>query len=250
MSGIGKEFMEKTKYRYLVQSDQMKGLPPPSLELNHEISKEIIDLPDPKSETLKNVTVHEAIDNRKSIRQYSSEPMSIGEVSFLLWSTQGIKEVVQNYITLRTVPSAGARHALETYLLVNNISNVQSGLYRFLPLEYKIIREVDDSDMAERIGEACFHQNFVNTSAVTFIWTAVVYRMKWRYGERGYRYLHLDAGHVCQNLYLAAESIDCGVCAIAAFSDDDMNALLNIDGVEQFAIYIATVGKKQRSKEY
>jgi SagB-type dehydrogenase family enzyme len=74
--------------------------------------------------------------------------------------------------------------------------------------------------------------------------------MKWRYGERGYRYLYLDAGHVCQNLYLAAESINCGVCAIAAFSDDDMNSLLKIDGVEQYVIYLATVGKKHPSLDY
>ncbi len=177
MSGIGKEFIEKTKYRYLIQSDQIKGIPPPSLELNHATSKEIIDLPDPKNATVKNVAIHEAIGKRRSIRQYSSEPLSIGELSFLLWCTQGVKEVVQNFSTLRTVPSAGARHALETYLLVNNASNVQSGLYRFLPLEHSIIREVIDSDLFERIGEACFRQNFVNTSAATFIWTAVVYRM-------------------------------------------------------------------------
>ena len=244
MSGIGKDFIEKTKYRYLIQSDQMKGIPPPSLEKNHAISKEIIDLPDPTNVTVKNVAVHEAIDKRRSIRQYSSEPLSIGELSFLLWCTQGVKEVVQNYSTFRTVPSAGARHALETYILVNNVSNVQSGLYRFLPLEHSIVREVVDSNLSEQIGEACFRQNFVNTSAATFIWTAVVYRMKWRYGERAYRYLLLDAGHVCQNLYLAAESINCGVCAVAAFSDDDMNALLDIDGIEQFVIYLATLGKK------
>jgi SagB-type dehydrogenase family enzyme len=259
MSGIGKEFIEKTKHRYLDQSDQMKGFPPPSLELNHSVIRDTVDhenndqkvidsgiigLPDPKTVPIDNVATHEAIDKRRSIRQYSSEPLSVGELSFLLWCTQGVKEVAQNYYTLRTVPSAGARHALETYLLVNNVTNLQSGLYRFLPIEHSIVREAFDSDLSERIGEACYSQNFINSSAVTFIWTAVVYRMKWRYGERGYRYLLLDAGHVCQNLYLAAKSVKCGVCAVAAYSDDDMNAILNIDGVEQFVIYLAAVGKK------
>ncbi len=79
---------------------------------------------------------------------------------------------------------------------------------------------------------------------MTFAWTVDSYRMTWRYGERGYRYLHLDAGHVCQNLYLAAESVDCGVCAIAAFDDEAANRLLGLDGEEQFVIYFATVGKK------
>ena len=81
-------------------------------------------------------------------------------------------------------------------------------------------------------------------AAVVFIWTAVPYRMTWRYGERGFRDLHLDAGHVCQNLYLAAEATGCGTCAIAAFDDDDMNAILGINGSDQFVIYLATVGKK------
>ena len=84
----------------------------------------------------------------------------------------------------------------------------------------------------------------VAASAVTFIWVAVVHRMAWRYGQRGYRYLHLDAGHACQNLYLAAESVGCGVCAIAAFDDEDVSRVLGLDGEDQFAIYVATVGKK------
>jgi SagB-type dehydrogenase family enzyme len=101
-----------------------------------------------------------------------------------------------------------------------------------------------ESDIADKVAEACPRQKFVKTSAVTFIWTAVAYRMKWRHGERGYRFLHLDAGHVCQNLYLSAEAIDCGVCAVGVFSDDDLNRLLDVDGENQFVIYIATVGKK------
>lgn len=88
----------------------------------------------------------------------------------------------------------------------------------------------------------------VKNSAVTFFWAAVTYRMGWRYGERGYRYLFLDAGHVCQNLYLAAEAVGCGVCAIAAFEDDTLNQLLGLDGVEQFAVYVATAGRKIPSK--
>ena len=99
--------------------------------------------------------------------------------------------------------------------------------------------------MAERVSAACLGQRFVMASAATFIWTAVPYRMAWRYGERGYRYMHVDVGHVCQNLYLAAEAIGSGACAIGAFNDDQLNELLNIDGEEHFTIYVATVGKKR-----
>lgn len=95
-----------------------------------------------------------------------------------------------------------------------------------------------------RVAAGCLNQQHILKSAVTFLWTAVPDRMTWRYGERGYRYLHLDAGHVCQNLYLAALSVGCGVCAIAAFDDAAMNRLLGIGGEEQFLIYVAMVGKK------
>jgi len=100
-------------------------------------------------------------------------------------------------------------------------------------------------NIAEQIVEASLKQGQIKNSAVTLIWFAVGYRTVYRYGDRGYRYMHLDAGHVCQNLYLAAESIGCGVCAIAAFEDDKLNAVLGLDGVDQFVIYIGTVGKKK-----
>ncbi|MBM3238933.1 SagB/ThcOx family dehydrogenase [Candidatus Poribacteria bacterium] len=241
---IGKEFMEKTKYHYLAQSDQMKGLQQPPLELEYDRTKTVIDLPKPQEIRVKSISLREAIENRRSIRRYSQKPLTMEELSYLLWCTQGVKEVAQGHATFRTVPSAGARHAFETYILVNNVEGLQSGIYRFLAIEHKLIEMDTDPNIADQMVEACFGQAFVKTSAVTFVWTAVAYRMKWRYGERGYRYMHLDAGHVCQNLYLSAESINSGVCAIAAFSDDDMNRLLKLDGENQFVIYIATVGKK------
>jgi len=245
---IGKEFMEKTKYHYLAQSDQMKGLQQPPLELEYDKTKTVIDLPKLQEIKVKNISLREAIENRRSIRRYSKKSLTMEELSYLLWCTQGVKEVAQGHATFRTVPSAGARHAFETYILVNNVEGLQSGIYRFLAIEHKLIEMDTDLNIANRMVEACFGQVFVKTSAVTFVWTAVAYRMKWRYGERGYRYMHLDAGHVCQNLYLSAEAIDCGVCAIAAFSDDDMNRLLKLDGESQFVIYIATVGKIEGKK--
>jgi SagB-type dehydrogenase family enzyme len=133
---------------------------------------------------------------------------------------------------------------LETYLCANNVSGLTPGLYRFLALEHALVEENPRADFADRLAEACLGQETVKTCAATFIWTALVYRMTYRYGERGYRYLYLDAGHVCQNLYLAAEAIGCGACALAAFSDDDVNRLLGLDGESRFAIYLGTVGKR------
>ncbi|MBD3206500.1 SagB/ThcOx family dehydrogenase [Candidatus Bathyarchaeota archaeon] len=240
---IGKEFMEKTKYQYLEKSDQIKGLPQPPLELP-QTEKPVTDLPEPDSVELMEVSVNEAINNRVSVRSYSEKALSLKELSYLLWSTQGVKDVVQRPSTLRTVPSAGARHCFETFILVNRVIGLDPGLYRFIAIDHKL-QEVNLSpEISEKVTKACFNQRFVKQSAVTFIWTAVAYRMIWRYGERGYRYMHLDAGHVCQNLYLSADTIDSGVCAIAAFYDDQLNNLLGIDGEDQFAIYVAALGKK------
>lgn len=243
MSSIGKEFMEKTKFQHLDRSDQSRNIPQPPLEMEYDASRPVRDLPEPENIKIRSFDMRQAIEGRRSIRTYSKEPLTIEELSYLLWVTQGVVKVTPG-ATFRNVPSAGARHALETYLLINNVRDVPEGIYRFLAMDHKLVEINTDPDIADRVTEGCSGQDFIKKSAVTFIWVADAYRMKWRYGERGYRYLHLDAGHACQNLYLSAGSVDCGVCAIAAFSDDDMNDLLELDGVERFVIYIATVGKK------
>lgn len=240
----GKNFLENTKYEKMGISDQMKGVQPPPLELEPNPSKPTKDLPEQESLEPLPTTIQEAINNRQSLRQYSNMPLKMKELAFLLWSTQGVKQVIPKYATLRTVPSAGARHALETYLLINRIEGLTQGLYHFLATDFQLQEVEQGEGLATALTDACFGQKYVRESAVTFIWVADHYRMTWRYGDRGYRYIFLDAGHVCQNLYLAAEAVGCGVCAIAAFSDDRINEILHLDGDEQFVIYIATLGKK------
>lgn len=244
MQEIGKDFMKLTRFQYLGKAPQTDGYPQPPLQKEPDDAIEVIELPAPNTVHVRDIPLRRAIEHRTSVRSYSDKPLTLNELSYLLWCTQGVKETIENVVTFRTVPSAGARHALETYLLINNVQGLEPGLYRFLAIGHKLLQLDIETDMAKEITEACLGQDFVKKSAVTFIWTAVVYRMKWRYGERGYRYLHLDAGHACQNLYLSAEAIDCGVCAIGAFLDDDMNELLDLDGEHEFVIYIATVGKK------
>jgi SagB-type dehydrogenase family enzyme len=244
MKKIGKEFIEFTKDQYDVESDQMKGVPQPPLELPRDISAELIVLPKFNKESFKDISLFDAVIHRQSIRKYSEQALNLEELSVLLWCTQGVKQIINTRATRRTVPSAGARHAFETYLLINKVDSLKSGLYRYMALEHSLAEVKFDEDIADKITAACMGQGFVKTSAVTFIWTAVTERMTWRYNERGYRYLHLDAGHVCQNLYLAAEALECGCCAIAAYNDDELNEIIGIDSDKQFAIYIATVGKR------
>ncbi len=244
-NNTGKNFIEQTYYEAMEQPDQQKGRPQPQLQEDYDKSAELIELPAPESFELPPIDFKEIVYNRRSVRKYEKMPLTLEELSYLLWLSQGVKKVVPGKATFRTVPSAGARHAFETYLLVNNVENLKPGLYKFIALEHKLILLPAPKNIADQVAEGCLGQNFVKTCAATFIWTADVYRMAWRYGQRGYRYLHLDAGHVCQNLYLAAETINCGVCAIAAFDDKVLNSILNLDGENKFVIYLATAGKKK-----
>ena len=197
MNTIGKEFIEKTKYKYLDISDQTKGYEPPPLEAGYHKSVAIIALPDPRTFKELKIGIREAVEKRTSIREYSKRPLNTDELSYLLWCTQGVKEIIPGVGTLRTVPSAGARHPLETYLLVNNIYQMRSGLYRFLALEHKLVQVEAISDVSNRMKKAFLDQEMVTDSAVMFIWVATIYRTTWRYSERGYRYIFLDAGHAC-----------------------------------------------------
>lgn len=244
MDGIGEQFLEGTKYQNMGKSEHSKRLPQPPLTLEWDRAKTPIPLPRPAGIPLGAMSVREAIEARRSLRSYAPRPLGLEELSYLLWCTQGVQQVVPGIRTMRTVPSAGARHAFETLLLINNVSGLDPGLYRFLALDHALLEENLAPDCADRLVEACLGQEFIKSCAATFIWTAEVARMKYRYGERGYRYLHLDAGHVCQNLYLAAEAIGCGACAVAAFADDEVNEVLGLDGVSRFAIYLGAVGKR------
>lgn len=243
-SSIGQEFIEKTKYPYCPESAQSKGLPQPPLELLPSNGLQTIILPEVASLQFPSADLRETIENRTSVRNYDPAGIDLEMLSFLLWLTQGVKKVSKRPATARTVPSAGARHAFETRLLVNTVKGLPAGLYHFSAIQHQLIRLPAPDDIANRITQACLGQQQVLNSAVTFMWIAVVERMTWRYPERGYRYLFLDAGHVCQNLYLSAESIGCGVCAIAAYDDDLLNEALGLDGISQFVIYLATLGKK------
>ena len=243
---IGREFMRKTCYPHVPESGQQRGEPQPALELAYPADARLIDLPDPAECTILPQDLRQVIEQRVSVRSYSAESLSLVELSFLLWATQGVKAVTKRPVTLRTVPSAGARHPFETYLLVNNVEGLEPGLYRYAAIEHALLRLEAPEDINERITKACLEQTQVRTSAATFIWVAVVERMAWRYPERGYRYLHLDAGHVCQNLYLAAGVVACGVCGIAAYDDEQINTELGLDGDNLFVIYIGSLGKLKK----
>jgi len=246
VKNIGTDFIEMTKYQNLEETGEDKGRPEPPVEKEIPEDVQLIDLPNPEpSKSSGSVSVLDAMNNRKSVRKYHNTPLSLKELSILLWNTQGIKGTSSTRsVTKRTVPSAGARHAFETYLLVNRVSDLNPGLYKYVAKEHKLVNWTKNRIRSTDLTKACLGQDFTDKSALTFIWTAVANRMIWRYGERGYRYLFLDAGHVCQNLYITAESLGCGVCAVGAFNDDEINDILAVDGKREFVIYLASVGRK------
>lgn len=233
------------------ESDQAMGLAQPPLGISRGENQRIVLPRDFKSVVVCNDLYH-VMTERKSSRLYEPDPLSLEQLSYLLWMTQGVKEITGNAhrVTLRNVPSAGARHALETYVFVNRVEGLLQGCYHYLPAEHELELLREDKDQISRLSAAFCGQTFFGGSAVAFVWTAVPYRMEWRYGTMAEKLILLDAGHVCQNLYLAGASIGCGVCAIGAYEQDKADALLDILGTrgneqeEEAVVYAACVGKK------
>ncbi len=238
------------EYRKL--TPQANGAPPPPIQLPYNRNARTLSLPKPTEVKVRNVDLRYAIENRRSIRNYTAEELSLEELSWLLWCTQGVQETrkmaAQNDITItrRNVPSGGSRHPFETYLFLNRVRGIRPGTYRFLAVEHRLVEVRTGEGIDEEISRISGNQRFIANSAVVFIWAFVPSRSTWRYGVKGYTAL-VEAGHICQNLYLSAEAVDCGVCAIGAFGRDEMHRLLGIRSDDEFTIYVATVGKKKQA---
>jgi SagB-type dehydrogenase family enzyme len=225
-------------------TDQSRGVAPPPVEKPYAADGERIDLvPHGKWQGISTIDLLSAIQNRSSHRQFTADPLSLDEVSFLLWATQGIRKKANGATALRTVPSAGCRHALETYLCVLHVAGLEPGIYRYLPVEHQLLVVSRAPGLAKKLTAAALNQSFIGKAPVTFIWTTIPYRMEWRYDIAAHKVIALDAGHVCQNLYLACAAINAGTCAVAAYHQQLMDDLLGIDGENEFTLYLAPVGK-------
>lgn len=229
------------------KTDQSRGVDPPPIEKPFSADARRLDLvKQGKWTTIPACDLIEAMGNRKSRRAYRREALTLEELSFLLWATQGIRQRIDAGHAYRTVPSAGCRHALETYLCVLRVEGLEPAIYRYLPLEHQLLFEFAEDRMAQKMVAAAFGQPCPGQAAVTFIWTAIPYRMEWRYDLAAHKVIAIDAGHVCQNLYLACEAIGAGTCAIAAYDQEALDTLLRIDGKEKFAVYLAPVGRTKK----
>jgi len=225
-------------------SPQSRGLPAPPVQVPHDPSAPVVDLPRADGAVVRKRDVYDNLRDRRSRRDYIDEALSPAELGFLLWATQGIDHATPDGLaTFRPVPSAGARHAFETYVVANRVEDLDTGIWRYLPLTHQLVFLFAEQDVSAKLSPATFGQGFVARAAAVFVWSCVPYRGEWRYQSEAHKTMLLDAGHVGQNLYLAAEAIECGACAIAAYDQKAIDALLRLDGKEEFAIYLATVGR-------
>jgi SagB-type dehydrogenase family enzyme len=244
---IGRYFLKDTVRQQtdFSATGQARQHPPPPLQKACPAETVRVNLPDGATalKQLAGLSVAEAIQCRKSVRNYTKDPLSLETISALLWATQGVREVLSSACALRTVPSAGARHAFETYLAVDRVDDLCSGLYRYLPFDNQLAQLRLDSNIGLKAASACLGQFFVADAVVTIFWTAIPERMEWRYGMAAHKVIAIDVGHVCQNLYLACTALHAGTCAIAAYDQGACDRLLDVDGKEEFTVYISAVGK-------
>lgn len=244
----GRDFMHGYRrndpYEADFESDQDLKLPqPPLVKAPMAKDNNRIMLPQDFSQLPMLHNLPLLIESRRSARIYTQEEMTLTQLSFLLWACQGVKSIRgKAYATLRTVPSGGARHPFETYLVIRKVDNLKPGVYHYLPLEHQLefLHEIEDLDL--RINESLCGQSWAAKANVLFYWSMVPYRAEWRYGIYAHRVALMDAGHMAENLYLACTGIGLGCCAIGAFSDELCNQMLTIDGEEEFTLYVVPVG--------
>lgn len=225
---------------------QGNGIPQPPVQLEYDKSKPVIVLPKPQDLKVKPTDLRYAIEKRRSIRNYSEKHLTTEELAWLLWATQGVQNIEVSEKRTRVtknVPSGGSLHPFETYLVINKVEGIEPGLYRYLSISHELVQLRKESNLQEIVSEYCGSQSWMKNSALIFLWTFVPYRSIWRYSSGACK-LFLEAGHICQNLYLSAEAVDCGVCAIGAFDLEKIHKVLEVDGFNEILVYIATVGKK------
>lgn len=239
----GDNFQQQSKYiRNKLPRHALNWVNKPKTYKKYPDAIKKIELPTPEFD--KSIEFWNVIKNRHSSRKFTSEPMSIMELSLFLYGLSGLNRIFPQY-AFRTTPSAGGLYPIETYPVGNNVKDLEKGLYHY-DIQGHSLNLLKQGDFRRKVAEGCLDQNIAFTSAINFIWTAMIGRSQWKYLQRCYRYIYLDAGHIGQNFYLIAEALGLGACTIGAIYDDELNNLLGIDGVEETAIYVGVVGKKLR----
>ncbi len=240
-----KQILEDTGHKS-PKAAETRGEPTPEFLSEILAEEPLVALPNPHSLDYSGKDLRKSIEERRTLRRLDpADPISLDELSISLWLTQGVIKVDdKRQDTLRNVPGAGRRHAFETFLGIRNVPGLEPGLYHYIAQEHALQKIIASDSIVDQVAEAAYKQKQMLNAPVIFIWVAYTERMTWRYSLRGLRYLFLDAGHICQNLYLAAELYNGAVCAIGAYDDQAINALLELDGSNRFVAYMASLGRK------
>ncbi len=242
-SGIGDRYQEETKYvRHKLSGGHLDWKTRPEPYKSYPGVRKVKLMPPAIAD---GISVWEALRTRRSVRDFLNAPITSNELSLLLWAAQGITATEGNF-GFRTAPSAGALYPVETYLSAQMVEGVEAGIYHYNVREHAL-ELVRDGNRGLEIARAALDQEFLADGAVVFAWTAIFNRSKWKYRERAYRYIYLDAGHIAQNIALASVALGLGSCQIAALYDDEVNALLGVDGKEESIVYMTVVGHGVRS---
>lgn len=237
--GVGTAFQQESKHtrdRMPRAAPDASARPSPYKEYPGMPS---IGLPAPTP--LAQASVDQALRQRRSVRSYASRPLSREHLAYLLWAATGIQPREGGAREFRTAPSAGALYPIETYLAVNNATDVPQGLYHYAIREHSL-EELQSGDLGGAITRAAMGQRMCARASAVFIWTGIFQRTTWRYGDRGFRYVYLDAGHIAENLALAAVSLGLGSCQVGALFDDEVDAIIGVDGVNESTLYMSVVG--------
>jgi SagB-type dehydrogenase family enzyme len=197
----------------------------------------IIKLPKPEYQ---GIPLEEAIEKRRSVRNYTRKPITMFQLSRLLFSSQGTTGKIYG-TPLRTAPSAGALYPFEIYVIANNVESLDQGIYHYGVLNHTL-ELVQYGDFRKEITSAGLKQEMLGDSDVVFVLSAIFDRTRHKYGERGFRYVYIEAGHISQNIYLQAVSLGLGSVSVGAFLDDKVNQLIGVDGQKEAVIYLHAVG--------
>lgn len=201
-----------------------------------ETSSIRIELPLPAGES--DVSLEESLVRRRSVRDYTDEPLTLAEVSQLLWAAQGVTGERGG----RTAPSAGALYPLEVHLVAGEVVDLQPGVYRYAPADHELIG-VLEGDLRADLARLVATDRPVQEAPATIVLTAIYSRTTRKYGDRGIRYVHLEAGHAAQNVYLQAAAMNLGTVTLGAFDDDELAATLKLPKHEE-PLCVMPVGRQ------
>lgn len=234
------------------QTDQELKRPQPPL-VKAPMTGNPIDLPRDFEDLGMEDNLVQLLLKRKSSRVYTQEDMSLLQLSFLLWGTQGVKDIRgKSYATLRTVPAGGARHPFETYLLVRQVEGLVPGMYHYLPMTHQLellSAQEDPQALLDFAEESLCGQRWAANANVVFYWSFVPCRSEWRYGIFAHKLIMADMGHVGENLYLACAALGLGTCGIGAYDQALCDKAFRLDGEEEYTVYTQTVGTVKAGDE-